>query len=330
MATITRKTTKDSIKWQVRIRLTNQNPITKTFLRKTHALQWAKETEIQIEKGLLSSSYERTEDTLQEVLKRYLSEITPNKKGNQVEEIRIKRLMRDPIASIKFGYLKSHHLIKYRNKRLKEVSASTVKKELNLLSHVFETAIKEWDMALIGNPLRQVSKPKENLPRDRRLEIGEEKLLLEGCSQSQNPYLKHLVVVAIETAMRRGELLKLKWKNINFTDRTAYLPTTKNGSPRTVPLSTRAILELKTMPIDISGRVFPLSETALRGLWCRTMKRTGLENLRLHDLRHEATTRFFELGLNVMEVSTITGHKDLRMLKRYTHIRASELALKLG
>ena len=84
------------------------------------------------------------------------------------------------------------------------------------------------------------------------------------------------------------------------------------------------------MPIDISGMVFPLSETALRGLWRRTMKRTGLENLRLHDLRHEATTRFFELGLNVMEVSTITGHKDLRMLKRYTHKRASELALKLG
>ena len=185
-------------------------------------------------------------------------------------------------------------------------------------------------MPLTGNPLRQVSKPKENPARDRRLEIGEEKLLLEGCGQSKNAYLRHLVVVAIERAIRRGELLKREWKNINFTDRTAYLPTTKNGSPRTIPLSTRAIQELKTMPVDVSGRVFPLSETALRGLWRRTMKRTGLENLRFHDLRHEATTRFFELGLNVMEVSTITGHKDLRMLKRYTHIRASDLALKLG
>ena len=330
MATITRKKRKDTIKWQVRIRLNNHNPITKTFFRKTHALQWAKETEIQIEKGLFNSGYERAEDTLREVLKRYLSEITPNKKGYQVEGIRLKKLMRDSIASVKFGYLKPHHLIKYRNKRLKEVSASTVKKELNLLSHVFETAIKEWDMALIGNPLRQVRKPRENKPRDRRLEVGEEKLLLEGCSQSTNPYLKHLVVVAIETGMRRGELLKLEWKHINLTDRTAYLAITKNGDSRTVPLSTRAIQELKTMPIDISGRVFPLSATAVRGLWDRTMKRTGLEDLRFHDLRHEATTRFFELGLNVMEVSTITGHKDLRMLKRYTHIRASELALKLG
>ena len=135
--------------------------------------------------------------------------------------------------------------------------------------------------------------------------------------------------MAIERAMRRGELLKLEWKNINFTDRTAYLPTTKNAFLRTIPLSTIAIQELKIIPVYISGRVFPLSEAALRGLWCRTMKRMGLENLRLHDLRHEATTRFFELGLNVMEVSTITGHKDLRMFKRYTHTRASEIALKL-
>ena len=84
------------------------------------------------------------------------------------------------------------------------------------------------------------------------------------------------------------------------------------------------------MPLHISGEVFPLRETALGGLWRRKMKRTRLENLRLHDLRHEATTRFFELGLHVMEVSTITGHKDLRMLKRYTHIRAKDLAKKLG
>ena len=143
MSTIRKKNYKDKTKYQALVRVSGTPTISKTFNLKSHALQWAKETEIQIEKGLLSSKYERTEDTLQEVLKRYLSEITPNKKGYQVEEIRLKKLMRDPIASVKFGYLKSHHLIKYRNKRLKEVSASTVKKELNLLSHVFETAIKE-------------------------------------------------------------------------------------------------------------------------------------------------------------------------------------------
>ena len=86
--------------------------------------------------------------------------------------------MRDPMAATKFGYLKPSHLIKYRNQRLREVSGSTVKKELSLISHVFETANKEWDMPMNGNPVRLISKPKENKPRDRRLEDDEEERLL--------------------------------------------------------------------------------------------------------------------------------------------------------
>jgi len=100
------------------------------------------------------------------------------------------------------------------------------------------------------------------------------------------------VVVAIETAMRRGELLKLEWKKINFKDRNAYLPTTKNRSPRTIPLSTKPIQELETIPLDISGGVFPLSAKEVKGLRDRTINRTGIKNLRPHDLRHEATTPF--------------------------------------
>ena len=122
-------------------------------------MQWARETEIQIEKGLLTTGYDKAEDNLRVVLERYLSEVTPSKKGHKVEGIRLKKLMRDPIAATKFGYLKPSHLIKYRNKRLKEVSGSTVKKELSLISDVFETAIKEWDMPINGNPVRLITKP---------------------------------------------------------------------------------------------------------------------------------------------------------------------------
>jgi integrase len=330
MATITRKQSKDIIKWQARIRLSNYPTITKTFNLKSHALAWARETEIQIEKGLLTTGYEKAEETLGEVLKRYLSEVTPSKRGHKVEAIRLKKLMRDPMAATKFGYLKPSHLIKYRNQRLKEVSGSTVKKELSLISHVFETANKEWDMPMNGNPVRLISKPKENKPRDRRLEDDEEERLLLSCSQSRNPYLLPLVIVAIETAMRRGELLRLERQHLKVNNRTAYLPMTKNGDSRTVPLSTRAIATLNDLPVHISGKVFPLSETALRGLWGRACRRAGISDLHLHDLRHEATTRLFELGLNIMEVSAITGHKDLKMLKRYTHLKAEDLALKLG
>ena len=322
--------TKRQNKWQVRIRLSNYPTVTKTFNKKSHALQWARETEIQIEKGLLTTGYDKAEDNLRVVLERYLSEVTPSKKGHKVEGIRLKKLMRDPIAATKFGYLKPSHLIKYRNQRLKEVSASTVKKELNILSHVFETAIKEWDMPIKRNPVRLITKPKENKARDRRLEEGEEERLLLSCRQSRNPYLLPFVIVATETTMRRGELLGLERQHLNINNRTAFLPMTKNGDSRTVPLSTRAIATLSELPIHISGKVFPLSETALRGLWNRACRRAGINNLHLHDLRHEGTSRLFELGLNIMEVSTITGHKDLKMLKRYTHLKAEDLALKLG
>jgi len=130
--------------------------------------------------------------------------------------------------------------------------------------------------------------------------------------------------------MRRGEILGLERQHLNLNNRTVYLPITKNGDSRTVPLSTRTIGLLYQLPVHISGKVFPLSETALRGLWRRTCRRAGIEDLHFHDLRHEATSRFFEKGLNVMEVGAITGHKDLRMLQRYTHLRAENLAMKLG
>jgi integrase len=182
----------------------------------------------------------------------------------------------------------------------------------------------------VRNVASDVSKPKEPSGRNRRLEWEEASTLLTSANQSQNIWLSPLIQIAIETAMRRGELLSIEWSDVDLDRRTIHLENTKNGSPRTVPLSLRAKEILAALPRDISGRVFPLKAVALRGLWRRTCKRAGIENLHFHDLRHEATSRFFEKGLNVMEVASITGHKDLRMLQRYTHLRAEDLAKKLG
>ena len=111
-----------------------------------------------------------------------------------------------------------------------------------------------------------------------------------------------------------------------------HLPDTKNGDSRDVPLSPQALELLKDLPRNIRGDqvVFPLHFEALKSSWRRACCSAGIIDLRFHDLRHEATSRFFEKGLNVMEVAAITGHKDLRMLQRYTHLRAEDLALKLG
>jgi integrase len=128
--------------------------------------------------------------------------------------------------------------------------------------------------------------------------------------------------------MRRGELLRLTWEDVDLDLRVAHLDMTKNGSKRDVPLSSEAITLLRSLPHDISGNLFPITAAALRGLWNRACRRAGITDLHFHDLRHEATSRFFEKGLNVMEVATITGHKDLRMLQRYTHWRHRKIHSK--
>jgi integrase len=160
---------------------------------------------------------------------------------------------------------------------------------------------------------------------------GEEKRLLAACSGARNPYLLSVVRLALETAMRQGELVALRWENVDLTRRIAHLPDTKNGEARTVPLSSTSVEVLRALPRRLHGQVFPgLTTEAVKRAFARATRRAGIEDLHFHDLRHEATTRFFELGLNIMEVATITGHKDLRMLRRYTHLKAEDLAKKLG
>ena len=141
-----------------------------------------------------------------------------------------------------------------------------------------------------------------------------------------------VVLFAIEKGMRRGEILSLTWENVHLVKRYVLLPDAKNGDSRDGPLSPQALELLGSLPRNIRSdqKVFPLHYEALKSAWRRACSRAGIIDLRFHDLRHEATSRFFEKGLNVMEVAAITGHKDLRMLQRYTHLRAEDLALKLG
>jgi integrase len=141
-----------------------------------------------------------------------------------------------------------------------------------------------------------------------------------------------LIVLAIETAMRRGELVDLLWHNVDLDKRVAHLPTTKNGESRDVPLSQRATATLKALSVDRGDRkrVFPLSGNGVRLAWEHLRVRAGCPDLHFHDLRHEAVSRLFERGLNLVEVAAISGHKELKMLQRYTHLRAADLVSRLG
>ena len=195
--------------------------------------------------------------TLRELLERYGREITPTKRSGYKEILRINKLCQHDIANIRLSNLNSNHIAQFRDERLKTVSGTTVIKDLNILSLIIKTAMTEWGFKLATNPVVSVKKPKENKARDRRLADGEYERLLKECGKRKNHWFKPLVVVALETGMRRGELLSLEWKHVHLDKSWAHLPMTKNGGGRDVPLSIRALDEVQALPRDISGSCLP-------------------------------------------------------------------------
>ena len=315
-------------KYHVQIRKTGYPALTNTFNSLTTAKRWASATEVDLERHLYVHP---SNITLEELLSRYEREVSPHHKGQEIERYRIRTLKRY-LGDQEIATLTASAIAKFRDKRLKTISPASLKRELVILSSVLNTAIKEWGINLQNNPVSMVSLPKVGNGRDRRLETGEEEKLLSASDE-----LKRIIIIALETGMRRGEILNIKKSHIDFVRQTLLIPLTKTDTPRTVPLSSRAIEALREQ-LRGSENVIPIEETTLfsytaRGLsgaFLRLCRKYGLKNLHFHDLRHEATSRFFEKGLNPVEVATITGHKDTRMLMRYTHLRAEDLVKRLG
>jgi integrase len=323
-------------KWQARVQRYGQNSLAKSFHSKADALKWARNIESQLDLGVLAPK--QTMPRLMPLMVRYVEEVTPTKKGESQERYRANQFRKTKLADMQLDKITAEVVAQYRDARLKEVSANTVRLELAFLSVVFEQCRKEWGLA-VSNPVRQIRMPKPGKPRQRRLETGEEDALLAACKASRAYYLHSFVVLAIETGMRSGELLAMRWEHVNLTNRTVFLPDTKNGSPRTVPLSTRALNAIRALPRAISGRLFSSGYHSIHNAFqlaitkaqaTQTDSDSFLHGLRFHDLRHEAVTRLFEKGLNPIEVGMVSGHKTLSMLQRYTHLKSESLASRLG
>lgn len=329
MATIREK---GPYQFHVQVRKKGHAPATRTFPTRREAEDWAVVIESEMIRGVFVNRAEIESTALSEVLKRYKREVTPPKKGAKREEQRIDGWLSRKLADRMLASIRGADIAKFRDDWRKEGKAeNTIRLEIALLSHVFETCRKDWGMEGLQNPCKSINLPKNSTARDRRLEAGEADLLIAEIGKSRNRYMLPLVRLALETAMRQGELLDLTWENVHLAKRIVVLPDTKNGLPRTVPLSTMAHSTLSAMPRPIEGgRVFPLRKDNVRSAWEAACTRAKIEDLRFHDLRHEAASRLFEKGLNPMEVASITGHKTLQMLKRYTHLRAEDLAKKLG
>lgn len=314
--------------WRAKIRLRGFPPQSKTFNTKAEAEAWAKMTESEMLRGVWISRSEAEQTLFREALQRYQEEVVPQKKSAKQITSQI-RLLTSHLGNYALASLSSSVIARFRDQRLKSVDPQTVRKDLSLIQRVLNIAAKEWGIALPhGNPLLQIRLPKQPSGRNRRLLQGEEQRLL--AELSKNPTINALVLFAMETAMRRGEIVAMRWEHIDYKARTLMIPETKMDAPREVPLSSKALEVLRGLPCRVDGIVWGVRSDSITRAFDRACKRAEIEGLRFHDLRHEATSRFFEHGLNIMEVASITGHKDLKMLKRYTHLRAEDVAKKLG
>jgi integrase len=325
MATIRRR----GATWQVQVRRQGHATLSRTFRLKADAEQWARQKEAEIDRGELSVDTRLLRShTLAQLLERYASSVVPHKRGAERELYMLRVVLRHPLARLSLHRLTPAEIAKYRDERLDTVTGATVRRELAIVRHCIQVARNEWGFVLPSNPVDQVKLPAPNNPRERRASKSELERLFEACEVRGNQRLSSVIELAVETGMRRSELLGMRWADIDLEARTVLLRNTKNGHPRAVPLSPRAVGIIRTTP-RVGDTVFPISANALRLAWERLRRRAGVSGLRFHDLRHEAVSRFFEKGLNMAEVAAISGHRDPRMLMRYTHPKAEAIAAKL-
>ncbi|OUR77838.1 integrase [Alphaproteobacteria bacterium 46_93_T64] len=318
--------------WQVQIRREDHPPLSKSFKLKSDGERWARTIESAIDRGELiqASGTISTLTTLADLMVRYRDNVTPKKRGAEVETLRINKFLQHPLCSTKLKHITPPLIAQYRDDRLKTVSGETVRRDLTIISHAFNVAIREWGVSILINPVTRIEKPKPAKGRDRRITEDELQALLEGCTKSRITYLAPVIRLAVHTGMRRGELLAMRWEHLDLEDNVLLIPQTKNGHPREIPLSEDAVRVLRELDPQEGGEVFGVAANALRLSWERLRNRVGLSDLRFHDLRHEAISRFFELGLSLPEVALISGHREPRMLMRYTHLKARTVAQKLN
>jgi len=304
-------------KFQAQVRREGVRPIYKTFTNRKDAVVWVRGIEARIDAGETNVSAPKA-IALADLLTRYSQEVTPAKKGCDAEQRRLSRLLKDSIATTPLSKLTSSRLAEFRDRRVND-GVRAAQYDLILIKHCIKIARLEWGVPMPNNPVDAVRIPNGIKRRERRLRDGEYDALMQAAKSCKNTLIWSMVDFAIETGMRRSEILSLRWENLSDQERIATLPDTKNGSKRDVPLTLKAAQVIANLPAQ-TDNIFPTSDYAVRHAWDRLVKRAGIEDLRFHDLRHEAVSRFFEMGLSVPEVALISGHKDYRMLARYTHI----------
>jgi integrase len=350
--------------WRALVRKKGFPSYSRTFEAHKDAVGWGRDLEAAIgrrdlvEVRRLTASGEDLGGSVGALVDRYIKDVLHSRKQQVSELARLLRI-KAVFGRLALPMLTPVDVSRWRDARLAEgAAAGTVRHDLNSLSTVLRHAVSEWGVQ-VQNVVRDVKKPTEAAGRDRRVSELEIEFLLKAARTAPpgRPHetpargLAPLIILAVETSMRLGELVQMRWPDVHLKERGVFLRETKNGDSRTVALSTTAIAVLRKLQKvqRLDGKVFdwiasdsvshPFRRCVVRAqaLYVADCKAAGrraqpefLADIRLHDLRHEACSRLFEKGLNSMEVASMTGHKSMQMLRRYTHVEATKVAAKLG
>lgn len=300
MATIRKR----GLRYQVQIRRKGMPPLSRSFLTKRDAQLWARQSELQADRKELPKDPRQLERfTLRDLVIRYRDTVSPRKRGGDVEQIVLTAFLRHPICRTRLSDLAPLHFAKYRDQRLQRVKTITLKREFSSLQNLFEVAKDEWGLPLKENPVKGVRFKAEANRRERRLRPGELDQIIKAAKECRNRLVLPIILFALETGLRRSEILGATWSRLDTNNRLLVIPRAKNGYSRSIPLTLRAmslLYQLQLATRDDKTRdepIFSISANALKLSWKRVLYRAGIVDLHFHDLRHEAISRLFEVGL---------------------------------
>ena len=345
MASIEKRVTDDGeTSYRVKVRIKGFPVQSATFERVTDAKKWAQNTESAIRENRHFKTSEAKRHTLAEMLERYARDVLPTKPKTAPFQLRQLNWWKAEIGSFALADVTPALIAQYRDKlaggitvRGKPRNPATVNRYLAVLSHAFTVAVREWGW-IEDTPMRRVSKGKESRGRVRFLSDGERFRLLKACKESSNTFLYPVVVLALSTGMRAGEIMGLTWDVVDLNQGYAILHETKNGERRRVAITGHALEQLKELSkvrrID-SKLIFPSKENApqkpqkpidLRAPWLAALKIAGIDDFKFHDLRHSAASYLAMDGASLAEIAEVLGHKTLQMVKRYAHLSEGHTA----
>jgi integrase len=319
-------------KWQVQVRRIGSRAQSKSFNALRDAHEWGRQMEIRADRKDLPENPDALKRvTLGQLVERYRDSVTVKKRSFDREVFVLNAFLAHAICTRHLSDLRTADFASYRDERLREVKPATVKRQLAAIHHLFEVARDGWGFPIRENPLDKLKLNGSGSKRERRLKEGELKQLLDAARVRRNKLVESIIILAVETAMRRGEILAARGSDVDRANRCLLIQHTKNGQARTIPLTAEALAVLLSRVSAVGhDKLFPMTGNAFRLAWERVKGRAGITDLHFHDLRHEAISRLFERGLTVPEVALISGHRDMRMLFRYSHPTRERVLEKLA